>query len=327
MSYPSCITQGDQKRHYDVFARLRVITDWPGFAEQQRDRRQWLRQWLEANTDLTDQQYDEAKPVLFCDLPQPDASGDGPDSERAFISEREVWWNLDDLGDEMQSMKSDNRDWLEKRRSDVKGEHSSRFDKLSIATKHDPQWSDWKSTHDTTTGKKKPPKEDDWRSKSASWHDSHLGITEDPSGSNRDSRSDGISASQRKCAGGGSWLIGQPWCGVWAFRGLLAAEKVKEDGSASWLASVAQIENYARAGRAPFKGWTTDGSKASKGDLVVLFGRGIHVGTVQSVSSSYVKTWEGNTSSASSGSQSNGGGSFERDRSRASEVYGYALVA
>jgi hypothetical protein len=100
---------------------------------------------------------------------------------------------------------------------------------------------------------------------------------------------------------------------------------VKDDGSASWLASVAQIEDYARAARGPFKGWTTDGSKAKMGDLVVLFGRGVHVGTVREITSSTCRTWEGNTS-AGSGSQSDGGGSYKRDRSRSYDVYGYALV-
>jgi hypothetical protein len=59
---------------------------------------------------------------------------------------------------------------------------------------------------------------------------------------------------------------------------------------------------------------------------VILFGRGQHVGTVRSIDSGYAHTWEGNTSSGNSGSQSNGGGSFKRSRSRSSETYGYALV-
>jgi hypothetical protein len=43
------------------------------------------------------------------------------------------------------------------------------------------------------------------------------GITEQPAGSNRDSRRDGITAWQRACANGAMWLIGQPWCGVRCF--------------------------------------------------------------------------------------------------------------
>jgi hypothetical protein len=92
------------------------------------------------------------------------------------------------------------------------------------------------------------------------------------------------------------------------------------------MASVASIEDYAKQAKGPFRGWTTDGSKAKKGDLVILFGRGQHVGTVRSIDSGYAYTWEGNTSSGSSGSQSNGGGSYKRSRSRNGETYGYALV-
>jgi hypothetical protein len=195
-----------------------------------------------------------------------------------------------------------------------------------VATKHDPPWSDWKANHNTTTGEKKT--NEDWRDKSAKWHRAHLGLTEQPANSNTDNRSDGIRTSQIKCAGGGTWLVGQPWCGVWAFRGLLAAGKVSDDGSASWMASVASCEDYARSARGPFRGWTTDGSKAKMGDLVILFGRGVHIGTVEEVTSSSVKSWEGNTSGeGSSGSQSNGGGSYERTRSRSYDVYGYCLVA
>ena len=67
-------------------------------------------------------------------------------------------------------------------------------------------------------------------------------------------------------------------------------------------------------------------SKAKKGDLVILFGCGQHVGTVRSVDSSYCYTYEGNTSSRNGGSQTNGGGAFKRTRSRNGDTYGYALV-
>ena len=164
-----------------------------------------------------------------------------------------------------------------------------------------------------------------WRDKIGKWQDSHLGITESPPDSNCDSRSDGIRAAQDRCAGG-TWLRYQPWCGVWCHSGLYAAGLVKADGSSSWMASVASIEDYAKAGKTPFRGWTTDGSQAKKGDLVVLFGRGQHVGTVRSIDANYAYTWEGNTSSGSSGSQSNGGGSYKRSRSRHGETYGYALI-
>jgi len=148
------------------------------------------------------------------------------------------------------------------------------------------------------------------------------GYTEQPADSNCDSRSDGIRTAQDKTAGGGTWLRYQPWCGCWCY---YALDAVGVTGMDSGMASVATIEDNARAGRKPFKGWTTDRSKVRMGDLVVIGGRGVHVETVRGFSGSSTLTWGGNTSPGSSGSQSNGGGAFERTRSP-SEVYGYALV-
>jgi hypothetical protein len=150
------------------------------------------------------------------------------------------------------------------------------------------------------------------------------GITERPAGSNRDDRKDGITAWQRETAAGGSWLIGQPWCGVRCFDVLKHAGV---QGLSSRLASVALIEDDARAHRGPFRGWTLDPGKVLRGDLVVLFGRGVHVGLVREidVKRGYVVTDEGNTSAGAGGSQDNGGGTYRRVRPL-SAVHGFALV-
>ena len=76
------------------------------------------------------------------------------------------------------------------------------------------------------------------------------GYTEQPANSNCDNRPDGIRTAQDKTAGGGTWLRGEPWCGCWCFYALDAAGVAKLDSS---LASVAQIEDNARAGRICFK--------------------------------------------------------------------------
>jgi len=148
-----------------------------------------------------------------------------------------------------------------------------------------------------------------------------VGYTEQPDGSNCDSRPDGIRTAQDHTASG-TWLRGEPWCGCWCFYAL-------EDGAVanlgSWMASVASIEDYARAGQKCFRGWTTDRSKVKKGDLVVIGGYGVHVETVRGFSGSSTLTYGGNTSPGTSGSQSNGGGAYARTRSP-SEVRGYALV-
>jgi hypothetical protein len=163
------------------------------------------------------------------------------------------------------------------------------------------------------------------RGKDQRWLSSHRGITEQPAGSNRDDRKDGITAAQQRL---GNWLVGLAWCGTWAANGLLAAG-VK--GVSFRQASVALIEDDARAGRAPFRDWLPAGSyhRVLRGDLVVLFGRGVHVETVRGFKKVggvlYVITDGGNTSSGTAGSQSNGGGSYRRLRPLSS-VYGFARV-
>lgn len=150
-----------------------------------------------------------------------------------------------------------------------------------------------------------------------------LGYTENPAGSNCDSRPDGIRTSQDRCAGGGTWLRGEPWCGCWAY---YALESAGVDAIDSSLASVAQIEDYAKQSAKCYTGWTTDPAKVRPGDLVVIGGRGVHVEMVREPpTSSSTLTFGGNTSPGTSGSQSNGGGAYARTR-YPSEVYGYALV-
>jgi hypothetical protein len=151
-----------------------------------------------------------------------------------------------------------------------------------------------------------------------------VGYTEQPAGSNCDNRSNGIRTAQTKTAGGGTWLLYQPWCGCWCFYALQAAG-VQRLGS--WMASVASIEGYAKSKSYCFSGWTTDRSRARPGDLVCIGGYGQHVETVRGKpqADGGLPTYGGNTSSGTSGSQSNGGGAYARVR-YPSEVRGIALV-
>ena len=162
------------------------------------------------------------------------------------------------------------------------------------------------------------------RGRALRWCTRHTRITEQPPASNTDRREDGIRHWQIMCAGGGSWLISQPWCGVYAYNALKAAGVQK---LSSRLASVALIEDDAKAKRGPFRGWTTNPAEALRGDLVVLFGRGVHVAVVRKVDPKrrVIFTSEGNTSSGVSGSQDNGGGSYRRVRPF-SAVRGIALI-
>lgn len=164
------------------------------------------------------------------------------------------------------------------------------------------------------------------RGRALRWLSTHRGLTEQPPGSNTDKRIDGIRAAQVRLAAGDKYLVGEPWCGTWAGNALRAGG-VKVDGR---VASVAWIEKQARAKRKPFRGWTTDPRQVQRGDLVVLFGKGVHVGVVRNCrwpvrKLGYIITDEGNTSSGNEGSQDNGGGSYRRLR-KLSDVHGYALV-
>ena len=164
------------------------------------------------------------------------------------------------------------------------------------------------------------------RGRALRWLSTRRGMTEQPPGSNTDKRMDGIRAAQIRLGAGHNYLVGKPWCGTWAASALTAGGVRGVDGR---LASVLQIEHLARQKERPFRGWTTDARKAQRGDLVVLFGSGVHVGVVRNCrwavrKLGYIVTDEGNTSSANSGSQDNGGGSYRRLR-RLSDVHGYAL--
>jgi hypothetical protein len=169
------------------------------------------------------------------------------------------------------------------------------------------------------------------RGKALRWWSSHRYITEQPAGSNTDHRADGIRKAQIDCAGGGTWLVGQPWCGVWCFNALQSAG-VHSIGYR--MASVSNAEDDARAKRGcyrgwmgPKEGWDSWGNGLFRGDLVVLFGRGVHIEGVRDVDreARLIKTEGGNTSSGAGGSQSNGGGSYPRWRS-IDDVWGFCLI-
>lgn len=139
-------------------------------------------------------------------------------------------------------------------------------------------------------------------------------VREQPAGSN----GGGIITTWESALGFGR----VPWCGIFC------AAVLRHTGVrnvTARLAGVALIEEDAKAGRGPFSGWTTSTRGVRRGDLVVLFGYGVHVGMVDYVKNGVVYTVEGNTSSGSAGSQSNGGGVYRRARPL-SVVRGFARV-
>ena len=272
-----------------------------------------------------------AAPKVLCQLP----TEAGTDAEKVYTSLREMWWR-EPRGaySEQSSRRQACTDWLVNRRQyvwrlaegKVEGEtpgwdhaqRRQRYSNLQISTKTGTAYSDWCKSHNTTTGQPNGSTgsgggsgSSSARDRALNWMAAHRGCSEQPGGSNCDSRSDGIRAAQDRCANG-TWLRYQPWCGTWCWNALNAAG-VK--GLHSNMASVEWIEARAKAGQAPFTGWTTDPSRVRPGDLVCLFSPGQHVGMVRSVGGS-VSTEEGNTSDTSA----------QRSRSKG-DVVGYALVA
>lgn len=108
-------------------------------------------------------------------------------------------------------------------------------------------------------------------------------------------------------------LDGQPWCVIfqwWVFQ--QACLPLLFCGG-SKLASCSAVRNYA-IGQ---KQWVT--SNYQPGDLVIFDFTGKktttnHIGLIESVSGNTLTTIEGNTSSGSAGSQSNGDGVYRRQR-------------
>lgn len=147
------------------------------------------------------------------------------------------------------------------------------------------------------------------------WALRQVGEVESPSGSNRGPK---ITMWQSEF---GSWLVGQPWCGVFVGTAL---KRVKVPVN-SRVAGVALICEDAEKCVNGWKSFTRNASAAEPGDAVVLFGRGTHVGLV--VENDKVRkvlhTVEGNTSPGTAGSQDNGGGVYLRTRPYA-VVYGIA---
>lgn len=155
------------------------------------------------------------------------------------------------------------------------------------------------------------------RAKALSEFARYIGVTERPAYSNGNSAN--ISRWQARFGFGRV-----PYCGI-AIAEMLSRAGVR--GVTSRLASVALIEDDARAGRAPFgRGWTSARTGVLPGDLVVIGGRGVHVEMVEKVlAGGAVQTIGANTSPGRAGSQANGGGIWRRRRS-AGEIRGFARV-
>jgi hypothetical protein len=140
---------------------------------------------------------------------------------------------------------------------------------------------------------------------------SHIGVTESPPGSN-----------DTPFAARAGHLNGQPWCATFVVACARDAG-VKLPSESAYTPTMA--DGFKHAGR-----WTPDDPRP--GDLAFVdfpddhTVRIQHVAVVVGVDENRVRTIEGNTSSGEAGSQDNGGGVFERIRSR-NIVVGYGRPA
>ncbi|WP_281783767.1 hypothetical protein [Sinimarinibacterium flocculans] len=144
----------------------------------------------------------------------------------------------------------------------------------------------------------------DPRKRALAYSKTLLGLSEKPPGSNRGGK---ITDMQLEI---GKAFVGSPWCGTFLLH-ILRKVGVKFANPAR-VAYVPYIVQDAKAGVNGFKEWKVR-SAGNPGDLISLFGQRHVALVIKKVKGGYI-TREGNTSSGITGSQSNGGGSYERFR-------------
>ena len=335
--------------YWNIYTRLRQLSDWPAFTDGQDQAKATSRSWLVAQrkqiwraaqpkadggdgkgwdvnnrrqryAQLADASLNSGSPRNLCQLP----TGGGTDTEKVKISEREVWWNQSSVDDQTKGWRENNAGWLTSRRKKVwhlgedegwnTANREPRYDALCVATKTGQAYKDWLAGHDATTGAAKPVAGGgSSRARAVEIARSYLGVSENPSGSNRGSPEP--SGWQQRVYGGD----GVPWCAC--FSTCMAWDAGAVGGSS---AAVQYIMSMAQAGQGMFRGWTTDPANVLAGDMAIIGCSTCHVGLVAD-SADACHTIEGNTSPGVEGSQYNGGCVAEKHRPR-SDIVGWALV-
>jgi len=148
------------------------------------------------------------------------------------------------------------------------------------------------------------------RARAVNWAKARVGITENPAGSNRGPR---ITAWQEMSGYPGG---GVPWCQCFVNASAYVGTRKRLNPAMIGGYTVSVVE-MAENGEHGLKRISLE--EARPGDWVFFDfdGGGVdHVGLFMSRNGRTVFTIEGNTSSGNSGSQSNGGGVFRRERDR-----------
>lgn len=333
-----------EKCYWNVYTRLRELSDWPAFTDGQREAKEDARAWLverrktiyrdaeaqaggwdennrrQRYAQLADDSLNSGSPHDLCQLP----TGGATDTEKVKISEREMWWNQSSVDDQTKTWRTNNSSWLTSRRKQVwhlgedegwsENYREQRYDALCIATKTGQAYTDWSASHNDHTGAQNPVAGGgSSRARAVELARSYLGTSENPPESNRGNPEP--SGWQDRVYGDD----GVPWCAC--FTTCMAWDAGAVGGSS---AAVQYICSMARAHQGLFRGWTTDPANVLQGDMAVVSCETCHVGLVAS-SDDACHLIEGNTSPGTEGSQFNGGTVAEKHRSRG-EIVGWALV-
>jgi hypothetical protein len=352
--YYDNLTEGEQA-YWDIYTRLRELSDWPGFTKEQAAVKTAARDWLqerrkdiwrlaqpepkgdgngwdhgdrrERYRQLRDESLNNGDCRRLCQLP----TGGGTDREKALISEREMWWRVSSVNDETKAWRLANSDLLAEIRKQIytvaeettwdRYNRRPRWEHLCVATKTGKAYDRWAQDHNPVTGADKPDEPaapgrpagaTSSRGRAVAHARSFLGVSERPSGSNRGSPQP--SGWQKRVIG----ADGYPWCAC--FVTCMAWDAGVTGGSS---AGVIVIVNMAQKHQGMFRGWTTDSSRARRGDFAVVSCTSCHIGMVASDDPCHLL--EGNTSPGVEGSQFNGGCVAEKHRPR-SQIVGWALV-
>lgn len=345
-----------EKAYWDIYTRLRELSDWAGFGDAQKKVQSASRDWLvnqrkeiwraaQPKADggdgggwdknqrsaryeqLKDDKLNNGSCRRVAQLP----TNAGTPSEKANISEREMWWRVSSVDDQTKSWRQANADRLTNTRKSLytlakqttwdRADRKARYNNLCIATKTGKPYESWSKTHNTTTGKTNPPpssgpsagKDTSSRGKAVSRARSYLGTSEHPPGSNRGTPQP--SGWQKRVIGSD----GYAWCAC--FTTCMAWDAGVKGGSS---AGVVVCMTMAQRAVGMYRGWTTDPSKVMRGDFAVIGCSTCHIEMVVDNDDAY-HTIGGNTSPGTEGSQYNGGTVAEKHRGHG-EVIGWCLV-
>jgi len=341
------LTEGEQAT-FDEYTNLRAISDWPGYDDQQDQRRSESRLWLTDRMDYLvelangevpgeepgwdtsnrGERYDyistlnSGEPKHEVRLP---CSGTSTDAEKSYIEEREVYLAFGSQYEAQKARKQANVDWLVNQRKklwhlmedDPEGnkanDRQTRYDNLCIATHYGSAYEKWDKDHNKY-GEPYSPK-DSKREEIAKWLDKYVGVSENPKGSNTGHPQP--SGWQNRVYGDD----GVPWCACFS---VCSAWDAGISGSGT--AGVWNNTELAKQGKGIYKGYTTDPSKVRIGDHMFISDdhTGVARGTLQA--NGNILGVEGNTSGESSGGSQWNGDVVAKKTRHHSYWTGYGLI-